>query len=471
MGNLMNYYGVVVDRWYGGSSRKFIEYAISRMGCEWSDKSIFIVEAPTGYGKSAISATMSLYSVFEEFKSIIAFPLRVLLEDQYDKFRKIIPEYMLGKRYMHTHESPYLIHPVTLTTIDTLSLTVFGISPEDLNKVAKRYLGTSIGSFGHYWFSWASVALSNMVLDEAHLVADSTKSLNFLLALMDFVIRHDSKLILMSATLPKALKEKLINELGYPEKVSTIEFTKDQEGYDEEFVKERRRKKYDVHIEPLRGEEKFDKIAHWILKNNDSFDRVIVVFNTVEDAITFYEKIKNMKEFEGYFNVVLHSRFSDIDRKEKVSLLRKIRDMKKYIVVSTQTIEAGVDISSTLFITEIAPANSLIQRLGRFLRYGESEGEVYIWYEVGSDGKLLSWNTNGIKTYKVYDFTLTEKTLKFLKCRGKLNFHVPEDYSELLDNVYGQEDFRINKGQVRSCLLYTSPSPRDLSTSRMPSSA
>ena len=30
---------------------------------------------------------------------------------------------------------------------------------------------------------------------------------------------------------------------------------------------------------------------------------------------------------------------------------------------------------------------------------------------------------------------------------------------------------KVKKGEVRSCLLYTSPSPRDLSTSRMPSSA
>ena len=30
---------------------------------------------------------------------------------------------------------------------------------------------------------------------------------------------------------------------------------------------------------------------------------------------------------------------------------------------------------------------------------------------------------------------------------------------------------KVNSGLCRTCLLYTSPSPRDLSTSRMPSSA
>ena len=41
-----------------------------------------------------------------------------------------------------------------------------------------------------------------------------------------------------------------------------------------------------------------------------------------------------------------------------------------------------------------------------------------------------------------------------------------------LDNINGLVlDLRNNPGGLLSCLLYTSPSPRDLSTSRMPSSA
>ena len=32
-------------------------------------------------------------------------------------------------------------------------------------------------------------------------------------------------------------------------------------------------------------------------------------------------------------------------------------------------------------------------------------------------------------------------------------------------------DYEYTRGHLYSCLLYTSPSPRDLSTSRMPSSA
>ena len=50
-----------------------------------------------------------------------------------------------------------------------------------------------------------------------------------------------------------------------------------------------------------------------------------------------------------------------------------------------------------------------------------------------------------------------------------------EAFTEVLDigasEVYTQAKFIPSSGLPFSCLLYTSPSPRDLSTSRMPSSA
>ena len=45
--------------------------------------------------------------------------------------------------------------------------------------------------------------------------------------------------------------------------------------------------------------------------------------------------------------------------------------------------------------------------------------------------------------------------------------HITDQNNDLLPMVMGHE----NAGWIEDCLLYTSPSPRDLSTSRMPSSA
>lgn len=82
---LITYFSKVIETWFKGENKRpFVEYAINRLEENWNDKNVFVVEAPTGYGKSTISATVALYSINEELKSIIAFHLRTLLEDQYN---------------------------------------------------------------------------------------------------------------------------------------------------------------------------------------------------------------------------------------------------------------------------------------------------------------------------------------------------------------------------------------------------
>ena len=56
------------------------------------------------------------------------------------------------------------------------------------------------------------------------------------------------------------------------------------------------------------------------------------------------------------------------------------------------------------------------------------------------------------------------------------HFNTYEKASELIDGgnmgcCYSDSEYDSETGEQISCLLYTSPSPRDLSTSRMPSSA
>ena len=168
---------------------------------------------------------------------------------------------------MH-NPSRYLIKPITLTTVDTLSMTLFGIPPEDMNKIVRAWDGTSTGSLGHYLFSWASVALSNIVLDEVHLLADSTKSLNFLIALMRICINFDQRLILMSATIPDSLKDVI------KEHVSDVEFIEFKPDVDLEFCKKRMNKNYDIVLEEVSSEQdKYELILKWIDESEEFFPK------------------------------------------------------------------------------------------------------------------------------------------------------------------------------------------------------
>jgi CRISPR-associated endonuclease/helicase Cas3 len=452
------------------SRRKFIDYVVSEMEINWSKKNVFIIEAPTGYGKTTISQAVSLYSYYEELKSIVAFPLRTLLEDQFDKFKKIVPSELngiLGKRYMHNPDSRYLVKPITLTTIDTLSLTLFGLAPEDLDKVVRGWRGTFPGSMGHYLFSWSSTFLSNTVLDEVHLITDSTKSINFLFALIQLALENNLKLILMSATIPSVLEDLVKSHFNkHKDRIMFLKFGNDSFSYDENFVAERKNKKYEVLLVKLNESNKFPRILECIEQNCNNYKRAIVVFNTVNECVQFYKQYEKRLGQLFSYKILLHARFTEEDREHKIELLRNIKESKldSYIIVSTQVIEAGIDISSNLFVTDVAPMNSLIQRLGRFLRYrGENDGKVFIWYEVNDENELIKRKfkekNEEKKLYKVYDWGLTNRTLNVLKgVKNEGNetinfrFHIPEDYKKFIDLVYNKDDFCFRDEEINDLL-------------------
>jgi CRISPR-associated endonuclease/helicase Cas3 len=412
----------------------------------WDKKNVFIIEAPTGYGKSTITATLALKTFEEGRKLIVAFPLRTLLEDQYKKISMIIKdEATIGKRYMHEYDSLYLIKPITLTTVDTLSLTMFGLAPEDLNTILKswhEWTGTLQGSSGHYMFSWSSVILSDIILDEVHLLADETKSLTFLASLFKHAVNYDQKIVLMSATLPDAFKKKINQDLySLRDKILLLNFEQDTN-----FVNSRKEKTYNVRLECLSDTNKYERLLSWV---DDALmcglNRALIIFNTVKDAIKFYELYSSKNGTDHA--ILIHSRFSETDRRRKIERLSRLKSSKRYVVIATQAIEAGVDMSSDVLISELAPANSLVQRFGRFLRYDdEKNGHAYIWYE----SQLTD------EKYKVYDGELCRKTLEYLEKNYKrLNLHVPntgEGYAKLIDYVYNLEHFTIDKKWVDNLL-------------------
>jgi len=67
---------------------------------------------------------------------------------------------------------------------------------------------------------------------------------------------------------------------------------------------------------------------------------------------------------------LIHSRFRSGDRAKHTALLTD-RAIPHKIVVATQAIEAGVDVSAKTLLTELAPWSSLVQRFGRCNRAGE----------------------------------------------------------------------------------------------------
>jgi CRISPR-associated endonuclease/helicase Cas3 len=111
----------------------------------------------------------------------------------------------------------------------------------------------------------------------------------------------------------------------------------------------------------------------------------LVICNTVDMARSVFQALSSIEH-----KVLLTSRFRsedrtrheqrllDFDARRKAGKLPK--DDPGLICVSTQVIEAGIDISAHRLFTELAPWPSMLQRLGRLNRKGnDQDAQAWVW--------------------------------------------------------------------------------------------
>ena len=96
----------------------------------------------------------------------------------------------------------------------------------------------------------------------------------------------------------------------------------------------------------------------------------LVIFNTVNRAQQVHAALA-AQGLEPDRLALIHSRFRSGDRAAQMGKLPEPGETRDLIVVATQAVEAGVDLSAATLVTELAPASSLVQRFGRVNRYGE----------------------------------------------------------------------------------------------------
>jgi len=136
------------------------------------------------------------------------------------------------------------------------------------------------------------------------------------------------------------------------------------------------------------------KLAAEILSAHLAGELTLVIVNTVKKAVAIYQalaaqavptaKRKGKTESQAAPELLLlHSRYRSNERQLRMASLFAPLPPAGRIVVSTQVVEAGVDISSRVLFTEISPWASFAQRVGRCNRKGEygSAGQVF-WIDV-----------------------------------------------------------------------------------------
>lgn len=121
-------------------------------------------------------------------------------------------------------------------------------------------------------------------------------------------------------------------------------------------------------------------LAAELVRRHRPGTRTIAVCNTVDRATDLHAALAKAGAAEI---VLVHSRFRPPDRGQRVAaaLAEVAPGGPGKIVVSTQVLEAGVDISSTTLFTEAAPWPSIVQRAGRCNRDGNAENAALLWCE------------------------------------------------------------------------------------------
>ncbi len=139
-----------------------------------------------------------------------------------------------------------------------------------------------------------------------------------------------------------------------------------------------------------------EKLSQTILKEHKPNSQTLVILNRVDRAQQVFQQIQRART--EYDDLLIHARFRPAERRRQNEKLHT-SDTDR-IIVATQAIEAGVDITSRTLFTELAPWSSLVQRFGRCNRDGQHKmdnaAQVF-WIDIEDGADTLPYEGTALQ--------------------------------------------------------------------------
>lgn len=339
-----------------------------------------LLRVPTGCGKTEAVGLGWLYrrrfSADAEVRAatprwlVVALPMRTLVEQTVDRFREWLARLGLDVEVdLHIvqggvgwRDRDWRLAPdrdaVLVGTIDMLLSRALNRGYAD----RRWHWPMSFGGFnnGAHW-----------VLDEIQLMEVATPNTRQLQSFRDIL---GTALPTASTWMSATVDERLLCTVDRPDVGSIIELSRhDRQGPLSQRL-DAGRIIEELDLPDRKAEE---ALAQKLIDRHQPGTLTLAVLNTVDRAVDTWKALRKLQPDAEV--VLLHSRYRPADRAaHTAAALSKSRAAGK-IVVSTQVLEAGVDLSAALLFTEAAPWPSIVQRAGRCNRDGKQDDALLLW--------------------------------------------------------------------------------------------
>ncbi|MCL0060636.1 CRISPR-associated helicase Cas3' [Dehalococcoidia bacterium] len=344
-------------------TRQSMRTAVSEETNNIEQPGIFSLTAPTGSGKTLLSATW-LFELRQKFsatsgvtpKAIVVLPFLSIIDQTTKEYEALLTtggEKPDGSWFLTSHSladrryEPGLEEDGEHFFVDTWR-TELVITTYD------QFLMTLMDPRARYQMRFHNLCDALIVMDEVQsLPCKLWKPLEEILK--SLVTVGGSSVLLMSATLPPII----------PDAKPLIE---DYHSYFRKFSR------YSLQFR-LQEKLNISDFCNEMLNRRDSWfcdnKRVLITLNTRRSARLVRDALA--KDWPtGFSDTPLFFLSADVTPRDRLKAIETIKQDNPCIVVSTQCIEAGVDIDMNLVIRDFAPLDSLIQIAGRCNRNGNT---------------------------------------------------------------------------------------------------
>ncbi len=334
------------------------------------EKRFYSITLPTGLGKTltSLGAALKLKSLarLEDGRIIIAIPFTSIIDQNYQVYEKVFnnPDSTMLLKHHHLAEQKYKEGEDSIRNEDESQYLIETWQSAVICTTFVQLLECLITNNKSKLLKFSSLSNSIILLDEVQQIPYNLWP-TIRQAFFTITKQLNCYVVLISATQPL---------IFYPNR-EIEELVPDYQKYFSLFNRTRLVNKTNTSI-PM--EDFLDEVLVYAEKNPQK--DILIILNTKKVTLKCFRELKKRLS-DGSQLRYLTTLITPYERKKIINELEKRDPGKRYIIASTQLIEAGVDISVDTIFRALAPLDSIVQAAGRANRYSEKHtlSDVFLY--------------------------------------------------------------------------------------------